>query len=63
MDKSPKTLIIGLITFVIGLALWLWGLDEEIWLVNPHKAGLVVMALGGIEALYGVYKLTRRVPS
>ncbi|MEV0589631.1 DUF5708 family protein [Nonomuraea sp. NPDC050310] len=59
MDKSPKTLIIGLITFAVGLALWLWGLDEEIWLVNPHKAGLVVMALGGLEAAFGAYKLIR----
>ncbi|RVX41649.1 hypothetical protein EDD27_4210 [Nonomuraea polychroma] len=59
MTSARKTLLTGLATFVGGLALWLFGLDEEIFIFTPSKIGLVLMVLGGVETLYGVYKTVR----
>ncbi|GAA3144916.1 MULTISPECIES: DUF5708 family protein [Nonomuraea] len=59
MASARKTLFTGSLTFVVGLALWLFGLDEEIVIFTPSKIGVVLMVLGGLETLYGVYKLKR----
>ncbi|MEV4564792.1 DUF5708 family protein [Nonomuraea sp. NPDC049419] len=59
MASARKTLFTGSLTFVVGLALWLFGLDEEIFIFTPSKIGVVLMVLGGLETLYGVYKLVR----
>ncbi|MEV4115672.1 DUF5708 family protein [Nonomuraea sp. NPDC049695] len=59
MASARKTLITGSATFVVGLALWLFGLDEEIFIFTPSKVGVVLMVLGGLETLYGVYKSVR----
>ncbi|MGP3920330.1 DUF5708 family protein [Nonomuraea sp. 10N515B] len=59
MTSARKTLLTGLATFVGGLALWLFGLDEEIFIFTPSKIGLVLMVLGGVETLWGVYKTVR----
>ncbi|MEU6714195.1 DUF5708 family protein [Nonomuraea purpurea] len=60
MASARKTLLTGSLTFAGGLALWLWGLDEEIFIFTPSKVGVVLMIVGGLEALYGVYKSLRR---
>ncbi|MBN6054984.1 hypothetical protein JYK22_23810, partial [Nonomuraea sp. RK-328] len=57
MTSARKTLLTGLATFVGGLALWLFGLDEEIFIFTPSKVGVVLMVVGGVETLYGVYKV------
>ncbi|MFI7707859.1 DUF5708 family protein [Nonomuraea sp. NPDC049480] len=59
MTSARRTLLIGLATFVVGLALWLSGLDTQIFIFTPSKAGVVLMVVGGLEALYGVYKAVR----
>ncbi|GGS98456.1 DUF5708 family protein [Nonomuraea spiralis] len=59
MASARKTLLTGSLTFVAGLALWLFGLDEEIFIVTPSKVGVVLMVLGGLEILYGVLKTVR----
>ncbi|MCG5217045.1 DUF5708 family protein [Streptosporangium soli] len=59
MASARKTLLTGSITFVAGLALWLFGLDEEIFIFTPSKIGVVLMVVGGLETLYGVYKSVR----
>lgn len=59
MTSARKTLITGLVTFAAGLALWLWGLDVEIVVFTPSKIGIVLMAVGGLEFLYGVFKAVR----
>ena len=59
MASARKTLITGSITFVAGLALWLFGLDVEIFIFTPSKIGVVLMVIGGLEILYGVYKSVR----
>ncbi|GAB2907938.1 DUF5708 family protein [Nonomuraea fastidiosa] len=59
MASARKTLFTGSLTFVVGLALWLFGLDEEIFVFTPSKIGVVLMVIGGVEALYGLYKVLR----
>lgn len=59
MAPGPKTLLTGSATFAVGLALWLSGLDEQILIITPTKVGVVLMVLGGIETLYGIYKTAR----
>ncbi|WP_188195317.1 DUF5708 family protein [Nonomuraea sp. SYSU D8015] len=59
MTSARKTLITGLATFVAGLALWLFGLDVEIFIFTPSKLGVVLMVVGGLETLYGVHKAVR----
>ncbi|MEU7895033.1 DUF5708 family protein [Nonomuraea sp. NPDC049152] len=59
MAPARKTLLTGLATFVAGLALWLFGLDVEIVVFTPTKVGMVLMVIGGLEVLYGLYKTVR----
>ncbi|MFI6316572.1 DUF5708 family protein [Nonomuraea sp. NPDC050556] len=59
MSSARKALLAGSITFVVGLALWLFGLDVEIVVFTPSKLGVVLMVVGGVEFLYGVYKSVR----
>ncbi|GIH79907.1 DUF5708 family protein [Planobispora longispora] len=59
MTPARKTLLTGSATFLAGLALWLFGLDEEIFIFTPSKVGLVLMVVGGLEILYGIYKSVR----
>lgn len=59
MTAAHKTLLTGSITFVAGLALWLFGLDVEIFIFTPSKVGVVLMVLGGLEVMYGAYRATR----
>ena len=56
MASARKTLLTGSITFVAGLALWLFGLDVEIFIFTPSKVGVVLMVIGGLETLFGIYK-------
>lgn len=57
--SARKTLITGLVVFFAGLALWLFGLDVEIVVFTPSKVGVVMMVVGALETLWGVYKLMR----
>ncbi|RBQ18027.1 hypothetical protein DP939_21895 [Spongiactinospora rosea] len=57
MASPRKTLITGLATLVVGAALWRYGLDVEIVIFAPSKIGVVLMAIGGLETLYGLYKM------
>lgn len=59
MSAARKALLTGSITFVAGVALWLFGLDVEIVIFTPSKAGVVLMVVGGLEILYGVYRSVR----
>ncbi|MFB4271218.1 DUF5708 family protein [Nonomuraea sp. GTA35] len=59
MSSALKTLLTGLITLVIGLALWLVGSDETVLILTPSKLGVVLIVVGALESLYGVYKTVR----
>ncbi len=47
MNRAVKTLLEGAVTFLAGLALKLFGSDEQIVWVTPTKAGVVLMVVGG----------------
>lgn len=59
MASARKTLVTGSITFLVGLGLWLFGLEEQIFIFTPSKLGVVLMIVGGLETLYGIYKSVR----
>ncbi|MER6944582.1 DUF5708 family protein [Nonomuraea sp. NPDC000554] len=59
MAPAHKTILAGLATFAVGSALWLFGLDVEIVVFTPSKVGVVLMVVGGLETLYGLYKSVR----
>ncbi|MFI0420549.1 DUF5708 family protein [Spongiactinospora sp. 9N601] len=58
MASPRKTLITGLATIAMGAALWRFGLGFEIVVFTPSKIGIVLMVIGGVETLYGLYKMT-----
>ncbi|SHN39090.1 DUF5708 family protein [Cryptosporangium aurantiacum] len=57
---EKKALVSGLVTFVVGLVLWLFGSDNHVVLFTPSKVGIVLMVLGGLEALWALFKAARR---
>ncbi|TDC39398.1 hypothetical protein E1211_04330 [Micromonospora sp. 15K316] len=59
MAAARKTLVTGLVTFVLGLALRLFGSDEHVLVFTPSKLGVVLMVVGGLEAGYGLYRSLR----
>ena len=59
MAPALKTALTGSATFAVGLALWLSNLDQQILFFTPTKVGVVLMVIGALEALYGLYKTTR----
>jgi len=59
MPSARKTLLTGSITFAAGLALWLFGSDEQVFIFTPSKVGVVLMVVGGLETAYGLYKSVR----
>jgi len=56
MRADFKNLAWGGVTFVIGLALWLFTGDVETPVITLTKVGVVLMVLGGLEAAYGLYR-------
>ncbi|PZG31247.1 hypothetical protein C1I98_30295 [Spongiactinospora gelatinilytica] len=61
MASPRKTLITGPAMIAVGAALWRFGLGFEIVVFTPSKIGIVLMAIGGVETLYGLYKMTTAV--
>ncbi|MDN3294078.1 DUF5708 family protein [Streptomyces ficellus] len=56
MSSGFKAVVAGVITFIIGLVLWRFTGDVETPVVTLTKLGVVLMALGGLEVVYGLYK-------
>ncbi|MFI8423496.1 DUF5708 family protein [Streptomyces sp. NPDC085479] len=56
MASPAKNFAEGTVLFVIGLALRLFAGDIEIPVFTLTKVGVVLMVIGGIEILYGVYR-------
>ncbi|MEV1062706.1 DUF5708 family protein [Streptomyces sp. NPDC050263] len=56
MNSVVKALVGGGVTFVVGLALWMFTGDIETPVVTLTKLGVVLMALGALEVVYGLYK-------
>ncbi|RJL22004.1 DUF5708 family protein [Bailinhaonella thermotolerans] len=60
MAPHVKTLLAGLATLAAGTALWLFAPETQILGIAPAKVGVVLMVVGGLETLYGLYKAARR---
>ncbi|MCD7439307.1 DUF5708 family protein [Streptomyces lincolnensis] len=60
MSRASKNLLEGLLTFLIGLPLWLFTEDVEVPVVTLTKVGLVMMCWGGVLTAAGLYRTARR---
>jgi hypothetical protein len=59
MSQASKNLLEGVVTFVIGLSLWLFTGDVEIPVVTLTKVGVVMMCVGGALVVTGLYQSVR----
>ncbi|WP_328768582.1 DUF5708 family protein [Streptomyces sp. NBC_00286] len=59
MSQASKNLLEGIVTFAIGLPLWLFTGDVETPVVTLTKVGVVMMCVGGALVLTGLYQTAR----
>jgi hypothetical protein len=59
VSRTAKNLIEGLVTLLVGLVLWLFtdGVDTPV--VTLTKVGVVLMAVGGVQMLVGLFQLQK----
>ncbi|WP_189220971.1 DUF5708 family protein [Saccharothrix coeruleofusca] len=55
MSPATKALAGGSVTVAVGLLLWLFTGDVHTPVITLTKVGVVLMFMGGLELLYGVY--------
>ncbi|MFD8235814.1 DUF5708 family protein [Streptomyces sp. NPDC059696] len=60
MSRARGNLVEGLVTFVTGLGLWLFGGDVEVPVVTLTKVGVVMMCVGGVLVVTGLWQAARR---
>ncbi|MFG2873879.1 DUF5708 family protein [Streptomyces sp. NPDC048337] len=56
MAPASKNIVEGAVCAVIGIGLALFTQDVHIPVVTLAKVGMVLIAVGGIQLLYGVYQ-------
>ncbi|WP_405593586.1 DUF5708 family protein [Streptomyces sp. NBC_01092] len=56
MAPASKNIVEGAVCAVIGIALGLFTEDVHIPVFTLTKVGVVLIAIGGIQLLYGVYQ-------
>jgi hypothetical protein len=59
MSQAAKNLLEGVGTFVVGLMLWMFTGDVEVPVVTLTKVGMVMMCVGGVLVVLGLYQATR----
>ncbi|MEZ3177854.1 hypothetical protein KYY02_03725 [Streptomyces pimonensis] len=59
MKRASGNLLAGAATLVAGLGLWLFAGGADLPVVDPVKAGVVMMCVGGAEVLLGLYRAAR----
>ncbi|WP_406488203.1 DUF5708 family protein [Streptomyces phaeochromogenes] len=59
MSPVAKNLAEGSATLLAGLALKLFADGVEISFVSLPKAGVVMMVIGGVQTLFGLFQATR----
>ncbi|MEU9782600.1 DUF5708 family protein [Streptomyces phaeochromogenes] len=59
MSPASKNLAEGSATLLAGLALKLFADGVEISFVSLPKAGVVMMVIGGVQTLFGLFQATR----
>ncbi|MFD8152197.1 DUF5708 family protein [Streptomyces sp. NPDC059720] len=60
MSRARGNLREGAVVFAAGLALWLFAGDVEVPGVTPTKVGVVMMCVGGAQAVAGAWQGARR---
>ncbi|MFI8091432.1 DUF5708 family protein [Streptomyces sp. NPDC086080] len=63
MTRAAGDVLAGAVTLVAGLGLWLFAGGVDLPVVTPAKVGVVMMCVGGAEALLGLYRAVRGVAS
>ncbi|MFH8662082.1 DUF5708 family protein [Streptomyces afghaniensis] len=58
-SKARRNLVEGIVTFVIGLGLWLFTGDVEVPVVTLTKVGVVMMCVGGVLVAAGLWQGAR----
>jgi hypothetical protein len=56
MSRATKNLLEGVVTFVVGLMLWLLTGDVEIPVFTLTKVGVVMMWVGGAFVVTGLFQ-------
>ncbi|MFI6809857.1 DUF5708 family protein [Streptomyces luteogriseus] len=59
MSKTRGNLLEGVVTFVVGLGLWLFTGDVEVPVVTLTKVGIVMMCVGGALVASGLWRAAR----
>ncbi|MEU3934695.1 DUF5708 family protein [Streptomyces sp. NPDC029044] len=59
MSKARAHLVEGVVTFVIGLGLWLFTGDVAVPVVTLTKVGIVMMCVGGVLVASGLWQAAR----
>ncbi|MGW3934546.1 DUF5708 family protein [Streptomyces phaeochromogenes] len=59
MSPAAKNLAEGSATLLAGLPLKLFADGVEISFVSLPKAGVVMMVIGGVQTLFGLFQATR----
>jgi hypothetical protein len=59
MSTATKNLLEGVVTFLIGLPLWLFAGDVDVPVVTLTKVGVVMMCVGGVLVATGLYQSVR----
>lgn len=59
MNQASKNLLEGVVTFVIGLGLWLFTDGVEIPVFTLTKVGVVLMCIGGVLLVMGLFQAAR----
>ncbi|MFF1274611.1 DUF5708 family protein [Streptomyces marokkonensis] len=60
MTRAWRNLLAGTVTLLVGLVLWLFAGGVDLPVVTPAKAGVVMMCVGGVEILLGLYRSVRQ---
>ena len=60
MNQASKNLLEGVITFAIGLALRLFTDGVETPVVTLTKVGVVLMCIGGVLVVMGLFQTMRK---
>ncbi|MFD0856594.1 DUF5708 family protein [Actinomadura adrarensis] len=59
VGRASKNLAEGVVTFVIGLVLRLFTGDVETPIITLTKVGVVLMVVGGVLVLIGLFQAVR----
>ncbi|MFE2290824.1 DUF5708 family protein [Streptomyces sp. NPDC059452] len=59
MKQASKNLLEGVVTFAVGLVLWLFTEGVEISVFTLTKVGVALMCVGGVLLALGLFQSAR----